>query len=1359
MRIYTTIFVLLLCSVLFGQLSNEVLFRNGSVMLSDNLDEYITESALSRSDITNGRYYKLVQFNAIPTGAEITAMEKKGIQLLDYIPHKAYYVSFPESFIPDQLKSMNVRHVSNMSLDLIISDRIQANEIPDWAYVDRDHIKVSLAADKNMDAETLMSTLIYDGVEVTSYNGHNNIMMAEIPLSDIQRVAALPYIFSLELGPGPSTPDEVPGRALLRANAIDTQTPLGRNYNGEGVAVLCRDDGRIFDHVDFHGRLFQEEEGDFPDRGTHGDGVSGIMAGSGNKDPRNRGMAAGSDLYAVDYVPSFTDFITMQLHLANDVLVTNSSYSDGCNRGYTNTTRTVDEQCFDNPTLMHVFSAGNSNGLDCGYGAGEQWGNITGGHKQGKNVIAVANTNKVGGIENSSSRGPADDGRIKPDLASNGAAHISTERDHGYQSFGGTSGAAPGIAGVMAMLHQAHRELNNEETADAALLKAILMNTADDLGNPGPDFTFGWGTANALRAAIALEERTYEAGTLANDETAQYTVTVPDGARELRVMTYWHDRPGTSSGSRALINDIESRLTTPDGTEHLPLILDFTPNPNTLDLPAVEGEDNLNNQEQLFVANPAAGEYTIDLLGLEVPFADVEYYITWEIRMDEVTLIYPFGGEQLIASRTETVYWEAEPNGQPFTISISDDNGQNWRQLTTAGANAQNTNVGIPAFTSNEVLISISRGNETVISDPMTVTRIPNSFDILEVCGNDMLFSWDPIPGAESYDVYSLGSKFMEVSHTVTDTFSRLPIANPFEITWFAVSANFPNGIKGRRSISGNTDGLGLINCKLDFDLTMRNIAVPELTDFVTCAGTLEETVTVEVVNSGNNSLSNIDISYQINDGPIITELFSGTLETEDTIIYTFADPFTMSEDGDFELKTWISHPNETLNFNDTLTIGGPIYLSSGEEYPITEGFFNTNLPDFWVVDSPLDNVTWVTSFGIGINGQQSSMLTMPFSDINRAVTNDFLSMVPLDLSAPGDDAIILSFEMAYFHNREDDDAFLIDVSMDCGETFTDTIFHRRGAELNTTNFPFSSPEERINWTREEVDLSQFRGNDKVILRLIGDSERGNDLFIDNINIRERAIQTPVANLDVANIPYCTLEPVIVSANTIGGLLDFDWNFGAGALPPTSTQSGPHQISYFLPGEKELSLTLSNSAGTITESVTIQVIDTPSGGFSFDQLGGGQVQFNENFTDANNIFWEFGDGQFSTNSSPTHTYRQPGTYDVTVTISNRCGTRILSTVVIVETTSTNELEGLLEAAIAPNPNQGTFVLTIDSEKQENLNMTIVNTSGQKVDTQSLTLQSGRQHIQIDNDEMVPGLYWVNLSNEKGVKTIRMVIIE
>ena len=71
--------------------------------------------------------------------------------------------------------------------------------------------------------------------------------------------------------------------------------------------------------------------------------------------------------------------------------ITNSSYGDGCNDGYTTKSQTVDTQINLIPSLLHVFSCGNSGTSNCGYGAGSGWGNITGGHKQGKNVIATAN--------------------------------------------------------------------------------------------------------------------------------------------------------------------------------------------------------------------------------------------------------------------------------------------------------------------------------------------------------------------------------------------------------------------------------------------------------------------------------------------------------------------------------------------------------------------------------------------------------------------------------------------------------------------------------------------------------------------------------------------------------------------------------------------------------------------------------------------------------------------------------------------------------------------------------------------------------------------------------------------------------
>ena len=109
--------------------------------------------------------------------------------------------------------------------------------------------------------------------------------------------------------------------------------------------------------------------------------------------------------------------------------------------------------------MTHVFSAGNSGSSNCSYGAGSGWGNVTGGHKQAKNVICVANLTQISNLAGSSSRGPAADGRIKPDIGAKGTSVNSTLTDNTYGSFTGTSMACPGIAGCMAQLYQAYKSL------------------------------------------------------------------------------------------------------------------------------------------------------------------------------------------------------------------------------------------------------------------------------------------------------------------------------------------------------------------------------------------------------------------------------------------------------------------------------------------------------------------------------------------------------------------------------------------------------------------------------------------------------------------------------------------------------------------------------------------------------------------------------------------------------------------------------------------------------------------------------------------------------------------------------------
>src|SRR4029077_16739393 len=98
---------------------------------------------------------------------------------------------------------------------------------------------------------------------------------------------------------------------------------------------------------------------------------------------------------------------------------------------------------------------------------------------------------------------------------------------------------------------------------------------------------------------------------------------------------------------------------------------------------AVEGQDHLNNIEQVLVNNPPSGNYTLTVTGNAVPYGPQSFYLAYEIIPNSVTVEYPFGGETWVPGQTETIRWSAyggEPN--PFTIEYSADGGSSWTTIS-----------------------------------------------------------------------------------------------------------------------------------------------------------------------------------------------------------------------------------------------------------------------------------------------------------------------------------------------------------------------------------------------------------------------------------------------------------------------------------------------------------------------------------------------------------------------------------------------------------------------------------------------------------------------------------------------------
>lgn len=214
--------------------------------------------------------------------------------------------------------------------------------------------------------------------------------------------------------------------------------------------------------------------------------------------------------------------------------------------------------------------------------------------------------------------GPADDGRVKPDLVANGQNLLSASdaADDAYLEMPGTSMASPAAAGIGLIVGQLF-EKSRGRAPLATELKAVLIHSATDAGRPGPDVEFGWGVIDALRAgeiAAQPELHTIETLEIAADRPLALDFE-PNGTGEIRVTLVWHDpaapanQGGLDDAAPALQNDLDLRLQDPTGTIHFPFRLDRA---NLLQPARQDGPNRVDNVE-VVRASPAAGVWHVQV--------------------------------------------------------------------------------------------------------------------------------------------------------------------------------------------------------------------------------------------------------------------------------------------------------------------------------------------------------------------------------------------------------------------------------------------------------------------------------------------------------------------------------------------------------------------------------------------------------------------------------------------------------------------------------------------------------------------------------------------------------------------------
>ncbi|MEM7342733.1 MAG: YCF48-related protein, partial [Chloroflexota bacterium] len=197
---------------------------------------------------------------------------------------------------------------------------------------------------------------------------------------------------------------------------------------------------------------------------------------------------------------------------------------------------------------------------------------------------------------------------------------------YGGQPYQGTSMATPAVSGIMGLMLEAYNLTYSNNDPWPSTLKAVLMNTATDLGNAGPDYKFGYGHVNALNAVNLIRATT--AGTtstyirqsnISNGATQVYTVTTTAAVTPQCILV-WDDVAGTVGAAKSLVNDLNLRMVDPSNTTHMPWILD----PNNQNNLATRGNNSVDNVEQVIPTTAATGNWSVQVTA-SIPSGTEDY--------------------------------------------------------------------------------------------------------------------------------------------------------------------------------------------------------------------------------------------------------------------------------------------------------------------------------------------------------------------------------------------------------------------------------------------------------------------------------------------------------------------------------------------------------------------------------------------------------------------------------------------------------------------------------------------------------------------------------------------------------------
>jgi subtilisin family serine protease len=599
----------------------------------------------------------LVQFEGQLEPAERAELHTLGVELLKYVPDDAFIARF-QNVSPAEIQALSfVKWTGPYEPEYKLHHALQSKQAQAAARAVSATMNVSVVLAPRLSAgEIADAKKPFASIQQQTTLRLGTVLRGKINAAQLDALAKSDAVLWIEPAPNMKLFDEVSSDIVAGEGPPGQLYTQSLGYDGSGVNVAVADSGLNNGdaetmHPDLSGRatnfMYYGSLTDAADEHGHGTHVAGIIAGNaatGETDEDGYlyglGVAPGANIIAqrifdgvgnYEAPPSY-ETLTRDAKRAGADIGSNSWGDDTQGRydvsamEFDALVRDADALAFGDQPYILEFSAGNA-------GPGAQ---TIGSPAVAKNVIATGASESAredlyiysdgpDAMADFSSRGPCEDGRIKPDVVAPGTwiASLKSESatdenawspiDDWYFYMGGTSQAGPHVSGAAAVFVQYYRETVTNTTPSPALVKAALINSAvdmdDDYGtDPTPNMDEGWGRVDLTQLIGSTRRCDFvdQTALLQTSQVYERRVIVADSDDSLKITLAYTDVPGFPGAIPALVNDLDLEVVAPDGTIYRGNQFDGGES-----IPNAANADRVNNVEAVNLASPLPGEYII----------------------------------------------------------------------------------------------------------------------------------------------------------------------------------------------------------------------------------------------------------------------------------------------------------------------------------------------------------------------------------------------------------------------------------------------------------------------------------------------------------------------------------------------------------------------------------------------------------------------------------------------------------------------------------------------------------------------------------------------------------------------------